>query len=147
MRSIAISVFILMFFFVTTLVTAFNSDVMAINPDNAILQTRTAPRSPTGQDVGLNNTISGLDSLNLLDQPQNELERQGSSFGRLTMTEVIKTVIVNSTIGFANYVKLLLGVSEGSSAAILLDLAQWLIILNHAFALFQILRGPLGGSL
>ena len=147
MRSIGVSIFILMFFFSAEIINATNTDISAYSPENAILDKNEPPRRPTADDTGLNATIDGLDNLNLLDQPASELERQGGEFGRLSMTKVLKSVLINSTTGFSSYVRVLLGIQTGTAASIILELAQWLIILNHAFAIYQLLKGSLGGSL
>ena len=104
-------------------------------------------RQPTEEDSGLGTNVSSVEGLDLLDNPAQEEEQLGGAdFGPTKAGTVLKNVFLNSTIGFADFWRNTLGFTQDSLPGMLLELAMWGIMLNHAFVLMQLLVS-FGGKL
>jgi len=143
-RSLGISIFILLFFFTWELAPIINASIPDNN--NRVFGVHYAPRSP-GDTINTTSVIAGVQTLDLLDAPANEHENEGGSFRDMKVSKVITNILINSTTGFAQFIKTLLNITNNASAtAWLIDLLQWGLILNHAWALFQLITGRTFGG-
>jgi hypothetical protein len=143
-KNLMVSVSILLFFFSFEITNAMSRDLTLVAGNSTMMEI-TPPQTHTNTPLNVSTGWAGaLDSL--LDTSGNVYEAQGGSLGVVSQATFIKNVLINSTTGFYAFIHTLLGITPGPTAiSTLIGIVNFMVILNHGFAIIQVISKLLGG--